>query len=85
MQDFPTVLVRTPYGRGSPWSALYGMGFAEQGFHVLLQSARGTADSGGVFRPWRDDGPDGRATIAWLRRQAWFDGRLGVVGPSAWT
>jgi uncharacterized protein len=82
LQDFPTVLVRTPHGRGSPWAALYGLGFAEQGFHVLLQSARGTADSGGVFRPWRDDGPDGRATIAWLRRQAWFDGRLGVVGPS---
>jgi predicted acyl esterase len=82
LQDFPTLLVRTPHGRGSPWAALYGLGFAEQGFHVLLQSARGTADSGGVFRPWRDDGPDGRATIAWLRRQAWFDGRLGVVGSS---
>ena len=82
LRDFPTLLVRTPHGRGSLWAALYGLAFAEQGFHVLLQSARGTADSGGVFRPWRDDGPDGRATIAWLRRQAWFDGRLGVIGSS---
>jgi putative CocE/NonD family hydrolase len=82
-QDFPTLLVRSPYGRGFPWAALYGVAFAEQGFHVLIQSARGTAGSGGVFQPWRDDGPDGRATIAWLRRQAWFDGRLGLVGPSA--
>lgn len=83
VQDFPTLLVRSPYGRGPKWSALYGMAYAEQGFHVLLQSARGTGGSGGVFQPWRDDGPDGRATIAWLRRQAWFDGRLGLVGPSA--
>lgn len=82
-RDFPTLVMRSPYGRGFPWAALYGMAFAEQGFHVLIQSARGTAGSGGVFQPWRDDGPDGRATIAWLRRQAWFDGRLGLVGPSA--
>ncbi|ACU77501.1 peptidase S15 [Catenulispora acidiphila DSM 44928] len=82
-QDFPTLLVRSPYGRGFPWAALYGVAFAEQGFHVLLQSSRGTAGSGGVFQLWRDDGPDGQATIAWLRRQAWFDGRLGLVGPSA--
>ena len=82
-QDFPTLLVRSPYGRGFPWAALYGVAFAEQGFHVLLQSTRGTAGSGGVFQPWRDDGPDGRATIAWLRRQPWFDGRLGLVGSSA--
>lgn len=82
-QDFPTLLVRSPYGRGFPWAALYGVVFAEQGFHVLIQSARGTSGSGGEFQPWRDDGPDGRATIAWLRRQAWFDGRLGLVGPSA--
>ncbi|MEZ0108502.1 putative CocE/NonD family hydrolase [Catenulispora sp. EB89] len=83
VQDFPTLVVRSPYGRGFPWAALYGVAFAEQGFHVLIQSARGTAGSGGVFQPWRDDGPDGRATIAWLRRQVWFDGRLGLVGPSA--
>jgi putative CocE/NonD family hydrolase len=56
---------------------------AEQGFHVLIQSTRGTAGSGGVFQPWRDDGPDGHATVAWLRGQDWFDGRLGLVGPSA--
>ena len=83
LQDFPTLLVRSPYGRGSPWAALYGLGFAEQGFHVLLQSTRGAASSGSVFPPWRDDGPDGHATVAWLRRQPWFDGRLGLVGPGA--
>lgn len=82
-QDFPTLLMRSPHGRGLRWSASYGVAFAEQGFHVLLQSARGTGGSGGFFQPWRDDGPDGHATIAWLRRQPWFDGRLGLIGPGA--
>lgn len=81
--SYPTLLVRSPYGRGFPWAALYGVAFAEQGFHVLIQSARGTAGSGGTKRAWRDEGPDGRATAAWLRRQPWFNGRLGLLGPSA--
>ncbi|MFI8993590.1 CocE/NonD family hydrolase [Streptomyces sp. NPDC053542] len=80
--DFPTLLVRSPYGRGLPWSPMYGMLFAEQGFHVLLQSCRGTGGSGGRFDPWRQEAADGRATVAWLRRQPWFNGTLGTVGAS---
>ncbi|MGK5693228.1 CocE/NonD family hydrolase [Streptomyces sp. URMC 128] len=80
--DFPTLLVRSPYGRGLPWSPMYGMLFAEQGFHVVLQSCRGTGGSGGVFDLWRNEAADGRATVSWLRRQPWFDGTLGTIGPS---
>lgn len=80
--DFPTLLVRSPYGRGVPWSPQYGMLFAEQGFHVVLQSCRGTGGSGGDFHFWRNEAPDGRATVDWLREQPWFDGNLGTVGPS---
>ncbi|CAL9478856.1 CocE/NonD family hydrolase [Streptomyces sp. enrichment culture] len=80
--DFPTLLVRSPYGRGLPWSPQYGMLFAEQGFHVVLQSCRGTGGSGGAFDLWRNEAADGRATVSWLRRQPWFDGTLGTVGPS---
>ncbi|OSP41472.1 peptidase S15 [Streptomyces sp. 13-12-16] len=80
--DFPTLLVRSPYGRGLPWSPQYGMLFAEQGFHVVLQSCRGTGGSGGAFDLWRNEAADGRATVAWLREQAWFNGTLGTVGPS---
>ncbi|MFE3599404.1 CocE/NonD family hydrolase [Streptomyces sp. NPDC059142] len=80
--DFPTLLVRSPYGRGLPWSPMYGLLFAEQGFHVVLQSCRGTGGSGGGFDLWRNEPADGRATVAWLREQPWFDGTLGTVGPS---
>jgi putative CocE/NonD family hydrolase len=80
--DFPTLLVRSPYGRGLPWSPMYGMLFAEQGFHVVLQSCRGTGGSGGSFDLWRNEAADGQATVSWLRRQPWFDGTLGTIGPS---
>ncbi|MFE2140995.1 CocE/NonD family hydrolase [Streptomyces sp. NPDC059456] len=80
--DFPTLLVRSPYGRGLPWSPMYGLLFAEQGFHVIVQSCRGTGGSGGTFDLWRNEAADGRATVSWLREQPWFNGTLGTVGPS---
>ncbi|MBB4788220.1 putative CocE/NonD family hydrolase [Streptomyces rapamycinicus] len=80
--DFPTLLVRSPYGRGVPWSPMYGMLFAEQGFHVVLQSCRGTGGSGGEFHFWRNEAADGLATVDWLRDQPWFTGALGTLGPS---
>ena len=78
----PTLLVRTPYGRGFPWDELFGAQFARQGFHVVIQSCRGTGGSGGEFEPMRNEGADGRATVAWLREQDWFNGALGTIGPS---
>ncbi|WP_336049625.1 CocE/NonD family hydrolase [Streptomyces sp. CA2R101] len=80
--DFPTLLVRSPYGRGFPWAPMYGVLFAEQGFHVVLQSCRGTGGSGGTFDLWRHEAADGRATVDWLRRQSWFTGALGTIGAS---
>ncbi|MFJ6698275.1 CocE/NonD family hydrolase [Streptomyces sp. NPDC091272] len=80
--DFPTLLVRSPYGRGVPWSPQYGILFAEQGFHVVLQSCRGTGGSGGSFHYWRNEASDGQAAVTWLRQQPWFNGVLGTVGPS---
>ncbi|GAA1180175.1 CocE/NonD family hydrolase [Kitasatospora gansuensis] len=80
--EFPTVLLRSPYGRGFPWAPLYGLALAEQGFHVLIQSCRGTGGSGGEAALWRHERADGLATVEWLREQPWFDGRLGTIGPS---
>jgi len=77
-----TVLVRSPYGRGFPWAHLYGVAFAEQGFHVLLQSCRGTGGSGGQYEPFRHEAADGQAAVSWLRAQDWFDGRLAMAGAS---
>ncbi len=78
----PTLLVRSPYGRGFPWDYLYGAQFAGQGFHVVIQSCRGTGGSGGAFEPCRHERDDGQAAVAWLRAQEWFRGALGTIGPS---
>lgn len=61
---------------------MYGVLFAEQGFHVVLQSCRGTGGSGGAFDLWRHEAADGRATVDWLREQPWFTGALGTIGAS---
>ncbi len=83
----PTVLIRSPYGRGFEFGLLMAQLYAERGYHVLLQSTRGTFGSGGGFFPVIHEAPDGQDTVAWLRGQDWFDGRLGTLGPSylGWT
>jgi putative CocE/NonD family hydrolase len=82
-----TVLIRTPYGRGFPTSNLNGRMFAARGYHVVIQSVRGTFGSGGTFEPMAQETNDGQDTIEWLRSQAWFDGRLATLGGSylGWT
>jgi putative CocE/NonD family hydrolase len=79
--DAPTILVRTPYGRGGI-NILAARLFAERGFHVVVSSCRGTAGSGGSFDPLWHERDDGLDTVDWLRRQPWFSGRLGTFGPS---
>ncbi|HXC84375.1 MAG TPA: CocE/NonD family hydrolase [Trebonia sp.] len=76
----PTLLVRTPYGRGFPWDYVYGALFARQGFHVVMQSCRGTAGSGGELQPFLNEAADAHAAVAWLRERDWFNGALGTVG-----
>jgi hypothetical protein len=76
----PTLLMRLPYGRT-------GFGtvaecYAERGFHVVLQACRGTEKSGGAFDPLVNERADGLATLRWIAAQDWYDGRLGLSGPS---
>jgi len=77
----PTVLMRSPYGRGWQFSMM-ARPYAERGYHVLLQSSRGTFGSGGTFVPGCSDAADGQDTVAWLRTQDWFNGKLALVGAS---
>ncbi|MFG2061228.1 CocE/NonD family hydrolase [Micromonospora sp. NPDC048871] len=77
----PTVLIRTPYGRGGPMRLLCRIA-AEQGFHVVIQSCRGTGGSGGVFDPFVHEREDGLDTLDWMRRQRWWCGAFGMFGAS---
>ena len=78
--EHPTLLMRSPYGRKG-YGGLAEV-YAERGFNVVLQACRGTEASGGEFDPLSNERADGLETLAWLREQPWFDGRLGLTGPS---
>ncbi len=77
-----TILIRTPYGRAGVVGLVSGRLLAEHGYHVVLQSCRGTFDSDGEFEPMRHERDDGLDTVAWIQRQPWFDGNLFTYGPS---
>jgi putative CocE/NonD family hydrolase len=77
-----TLLLRGPYGRGFPFSLLFGALYAARGYRVLMQSVRGTFGSGGVFQPMVHEAADGADTVAWLRQQPWFTGRFATIGIS---
>jgi hypothetical protein len=80
--DAGTILIRTPYGRGVPFDTLWGRTFAARGYHVIIQSCRGTVDSTGAFEPMVREADDARDTVAWLREQSWFNGELATMGMS---
>jgi putative CocE/NonD family hydrolase len=80
VQSAPVLLVRSPYGRQQ--FGVLGRLFAERGYQTLVQSVRGTFDSGGAFDPFRHERADGRATLAWIEEQPWFTGRAAAFGPS---
>lgn len=77
-----TLLVRGPYGRGYPVSVLFGSVYAARGYHVVVQSVRGTFGSGGDFDPFMHEVADGADTAAWLRDQPWFTGSFATMGMS---
>lgn len=86
--SYPTILIRTPYGRPSeagPLGPLLSDApslFAERGYHVIVQGARGRFRSEGAFEPFLREREDGLATLDWVAAQPWFDGSLGMWGLS---
>ena len=77
-----TVVMRGPYQRaGAVPHILLGL-FASRGYHVVMQSCRGTFGSEGRFVPGEDEIRDGADTVEWLREQPWFEGRFVGVGGS---
>ncbi|MDT0610430.1 CocE/NonD family hydrolase [Streptomyces lancefieldiae] len=77
---FPSVLVRTPYDRTRHRAE--ARGWAHRGFAAVVQDVRGRFASPGEWHPYADEAADGAATVRWIRRQPWSDGRLVAVGAS---
>jgi putative CocE/NonD family hydrolase len=82
----PTILVRIPFSKttvNSLFATVVGRFWAERGYTVVIQGTRGRYESSGRHYPLVDEREDGLDTLAWLQRQPWFDGRLGMWGGSA--
>lgn len=77
-----TLLARGPYGRRLPFSLAFAKLYAARGYHVVLQSVRGTFGSSGEFEPMINEADDGADTVQWLREQPWFTGRFATLGLS---
>ena len=89
---FPTLLCRTPYGKGLVRYVELGRRLAELGYLVLVQDVRGRYASDGEFRPGffssiHCDAEDGYDAVEWAARLPWSTGRVGTFGNSydGWT
>ncbi len=77
-QRYPTILMRTPYLKGSEPSFDTARYFAERGYVFVAMDVRGRGDSDGDFTPYVHDGRDGYDAIEWCAGQPWSDGRVGL-------
>ena len=83
-RNLATVLMRLPYGRRDYGELSQLLLFAKHGYAVLVQDVRGKFDSEGEFgTPWEHGTEDGVATLDWIVRQPWSNGKVGTFGCSA--
>ena len=78
---FSTLLMRTPYNRASYPAANYKL-FLDNRYAVVVQDVRGRYGSEGTFQPLDQEIPDGDDTLNWIAKQAWSDGKVGMIGGS---
>jgi hypothetical protein len=79
-EKLPVILTRIPYNKQG--AKRFGNYFAARGYAFVAQDTRGRYGSEGVWRFLSDDGVDGRDCAAWIARQPWSNGRIGMVGTS---
>mgnify|MGYP006289573865 CR=1 FL=1 len=79
----PTILIRTPYWK-QEMGMLYGSLFSQNGFVVVVQDIRGTGHSNktGVNSFMILERDDAQDIINWIKKQFWYNGRIGTTGPS---
>jgi putative CocE/NonD family hydrolase len=80
---WPVVVERTPYSKlRSPGNTPDGPFWPRLGYAFVKQDCRGRWGSEGVFESYPRETDDGVDTIAWIMRQPWCNGKIGVTGSS---
>ena len=78
---FPTLLTRTPYGKGDGKLG-EGAFYAARGYVVVSNDIRGRYKSEGTWRLMTDDPGDCLTMVEWIAQQPWSDGKVGTFGTS---
>lgn len=81
-ERFPTLVYRTPYGKGGTSDGAIVRKAVGRGYAVLIQDVRGRYASDGVYLAYQQEGRDGFDTIEWAAAQPWSTGRVGTFGLS---
>ena len=86
-KSFPTIVVRTVYGRDTKGNKELARAWMDRGYAFVIQDTRGRFGSGGKEKVFADDGwserQDGADTIAWTKQQSWCNGMIATSGGSA--
>lgn len=77
---YPTVLVRTPYGKSNGKEKYYR--YVQRGYAVVIQDTRGREDSTGEWIPQYFEVEDGDDTLNWIADQEFSDGQVSMTGGS---
>jgi putative CocE/NonD family hydrolase len=78
-EAFPTLLTRTPYGKGDSELA---RSLAKRGYAVVVQDVRGRFNSEGIFYIYVNEGEDGYDAVEWAAEQPWSNGEVATYGGS---
>src|ERR1700759_3219223 len=78
----PALLHRLPYGKDVGPQLSDISAFTRAGYVVVTQDTRRRFLSEGTFNPFFDEARDGEDTLAWIARQPWSDGTVGMLGAS---
>jgi len=79
-EKLPVILTRLPYNKNGSQTA--GEYYAKNGYVFVAQDTRGRYESEGVWHMLTDDGPDGVDCAAWIGKQPWSNGKIGMIGTS---
>ncbi|MDP9183505.1 MAG: CocE/NonD family hydrolase [Actinomycetota bacterium] len=84
-RKLPTLFEYSGYDPGTNPDATYIRQYVESGagYNYIGVSLRGTGCSSGTFDFFQPaEAKDGAAVIAWIRKQGWSDGKVGMIGKS---
>lgn len=79
-QKFPTIVVRTCYGKARDMHRC--LHWVNRGYAFVIQDVRGRSDSDGEFVTFYYEREDAYDLFSWIAEQEWSDGNIGMWGAS---